>query len=181
MRGIASVLVADPHLKSRNDLDDLRMTVNLHRRHSPALGKMTGFSLIELVAALAIIAILAAIAVPSYSSYVTQSRAKGATSDLVAMSLTLENDFQKNLAYPTYTAGTAVPALPASRTGTQVNDFSTWAPAEGNYYTYTVSSSASLGTYTVTATAIGSVNCTLSLSNANVRTASGSSCGFTSW
>ncbi len=129
---------------------------------------------------MAIIAILAAIAVPSYSTYVNQSRAKGAASDLVAMSLALENDFQKTLAYPTsYTTATVIPALPTSRTGNPLLDFATWAPAEGAYYTYSVISTAT--SYTVTATATGNINCTLTLTNQNVRTASGSNCGFTSW
>jgi prepilin-type N-terminal cleavage/methylation domain-containing protein len=137
-----------------------------------------GFNLIELVVVLAITAILAAIAVPGYSSYVTESRAKGAAADLVALASVYESDFQKTLVYPSYAASTSVPALPTSRTGTQVTDFGNWAPAEGSYYTYTVSSTST--TYTVTATANSPGTCVLTLTNQNVRSVAGS-CGFTSW
>ena len=51
----------------------------------------------------AIVAILAAVAMPSYDRYVKKSRARGASADLVALSLTLENQFQKTLAYPVLT------------------------------------------------------------------------------
>jgi len=156
------------------------MVRNFNRGGARRRVAMGGFTLLELMVSAAIIAILAAIAVPSYSTYVKQSRAKGASSDLVAMSLALENDFQKTLTYPTaYAASTVIAALPASRTGSPANDFATWAPAEGAYYTYSVISTAN--SYTVTATATGTGNCTLSLSNTNVRTASGAGCGFTSW
>jgi type IV pilus assembly protein PilE len=160
-------------------MDYVRMKLKLNRNSSRRLRTTGGFTLLELMVSVAIIAILAAIAVPSYSTYVNQSRAKGASSDLVAMSLALENDFQKTLAYPVYSTATTIPALPANRTGNPVNDFLTWSPAEGNYYSYSVSSTAS--SYTVTATATGTINCTLTLTNQNVRTASGTNCGFTSW
>jgi type IV pilus assembly protein PilE len=153
-------------------MEYVRMTRKLDRSVARSLAAMSGFTVIELMITVAIIAILAAIAVPSYSTYVTQSRAKGASSDLVAMSLALENDFQKTLTYPTaYATSTVIAALPAGRTGSPANDFATWAPAEGAYYSYSVISTATGN----------NINCTLSLSNLNVRTATGASCGFTSW
>jgi type IV pilus assembly protein PilE len=140
-----------------------------------------GFTLLELVVSVAIVAILAAIAIPSYSSYINESHAKAAASDLVGMSLALENDFQKQLAYPSsYTTATVIAAMPASRTGNAAADFATWVPAQGAYYTYSVFT-PNAASYTVTATATGNVNCTLTLTNQNVRTASGTNCGFTSW
>jgi len=143
--------------------------------------RSAGFTLLELVTSVAIIAILAAIAVPSYSSYVGQSRAKGAAADLVALSLGYENDYQKTLAYPSYPASTPIAAVYTSRTTQQQSDFGAWAPAEGSYYTYSLYSNTGTYTgYTVTATAIGG-NCTLTLTYLNVRTVSGSGCGFSSW
>jgi type IV pilus assembly protein PilE len=155
------------------------MTAHSKSQYPRSIRRFRGFTLLELLVTVAIVAILAAIALPSYSTYVNRTRAKGAGSDLVAMSLALENDFQKTLVYPVYAAGTVVPALPANRTGSQINDFSTWAPAQGAYYAYSLSSTNAA--YTVTATAQGNVACTLTLSSANVRTASGNNCGFTSW
>jgi type IV pilus assembly protein PilE len=141
--------------------------------------RSAGFTLLELMTSVAIIAILAAIAVPSYSSFVGKSRAKGASADLVALSLGYENDYQKTLTYPTYAAGTTIAALVSSRTAQQVSDFGAWAPAEGSYYTYSLTSPTG-STYTVTATAVAG-NCTLTLTSGNVRTATGSGCGFSSW
>jgi len=148
------------------------------RNASIGAARTSGFTMIELMIAVAVAAILAAIALPTYASYVASSRAKGAASDLVALGLVYENDFQKTLVYPTYAAGTTIAASSANRTGTQATDFANWAPAEGSYYTYTTSSSATA--YTLTATAITG-NCVLTLNNSNTRTATGSSCGFTSW
>lgn len=143
--------------------------------------RTAGFSMLDLMVTITIVAVLSAIAVPSYSGYVGQSRAKGASSDLVALGLVYENDFQKTLAYPSYAAGTTLAALPSARTAQQQLDFPAWSPAEGSYYTYTVSSNnAATSTYTLTATAVAG-NCTLTLSAGNVRTATGSGCGFSSW
>ncbi len=143
--------------------------------------RMAGVTMVDVMVAIAILAILAMIAIPSYSGYVGQSRAKRASTDLVALGLVYENDFQKSLAYPSYPAGTQVPALPGARTAQQLRDFSSWSPAEGGYYTYTVSSNnGATTTYTLTATAVEG-NCTLTLTAGNGRTATGSGCGFSSW
>jgi type IV pilus assembly protein PilE len=132
---------------------------------------------IEALVAAAIIGILAAIALPAYSSFVTSSRAKGAAADLLALALVYENDFQKQLAYPTYDSA-AIPALPAARTSPMSADFGAWTPAQSDGYTYSTTSTTS--TYRLTATA-STGDCVLTLSNVNGRTASGAKCGFTSW
>ena len=133
----------------------------------------------------AVMGILASIALPSYKSYVTKSRAQAATSDLVGMSLALENTVQKTLSDPNaYTTETTIPALSSSRTATTgLNDFSGWSPAQSSYFSYSVITTNA--SFTVKATGNGSAmsgSCVMSLTNENVRSASAdNSCGFTSW
>lgn len=148
-----------------------------------------GFTLLELMITVAIIAILAAIALPSYGNYIKKSRANNAASDLVTLSLMMENAYQKTLAYPatTITTGTTQTQTYIS-TNTGIN----WIPAESNNFDYkvtapsTVSGGTTATTYTLTAigkTGTQNAGCTLSLTQANVRTISGGAAcgGMTSW
>lgn len=119
-----------------------------------------GFTLIEIMIVVAIVAILSAIALPSYDRYVKKSRARGASADLVALSLSLENRFQKSLAYPTLSDQNPVGHA----------DFSSWKPAQGNSFTYLVNSTPN--SYTLKAVARDSKwICTLSLDQNNNRNA----------
>ncbi len=121
---------------------------------------------------LAIIAVLAAIALPSYGQYVKKGRAQSATADLVALSLNLENIYQRTLSYPVSSVSTTA-EVEAMASG--------WYPSQAKFFTYSVESSAA--SYVLAATGIGGMdNCTLSLTNSNVRTVTGSNCGgMTSW
>lgn len=68
----------------------------------PAFGykRALGFSLIELMVAVVIIGILAALALPAYQSYVQKSKIRAAQADVVALSLAIENAYQRTLSYP---------------------------------------------------------------------------------
>jgi type IV pilus assembly protein PilE len=142
----------------------------VHRTQRP----FGGFTLIELMITVAVLGILAAIALPSYTRYVTKSRAQAATADLVGMALALENTFQKTLSYPVYATQTTI-------SGGATN-FTSWTPSQANYFTYSVTSDSSTFTVKATGTGAMSSNCVLTLTNANVRAApSDGSCGITSW
>ncbi|MCY1493024.1 type II secretion system protein G [compost metagenome] len=128
-------------------------------------GKHRGFTLIELMIVVAIVAILASIALPAYHSHIDRSRIRAAQADLVALSLNLENAYQRTLAYPAATLAST----------TAVKDrFPAWHPAESSFG-YSVNASAAA--YTVTATGNGGrlAGCTISLTHDHVRSIA--SCG----
>lgn len=161
-----------------------RTTLGVGREHKtffsagrvPVLRKTNvqayGFALIELMIVLAIVAILSAIALPAYDQYVKKGRAKAASSDLVALSLNLENTFQRTLTYPA--------AAPATTSGTEALAPG-WYPSEKKHFKYSVNSNAA--SYVLAATGIeGMSGCDLTLASDNTRTISGSNCGgLTSW
>ncbi|AJQ97159.1 type IV pilin protein [Gynuella sunshinyii] len=155
-----------------------------------------GFTLIEVLVVIAIVAILATIAIPSYSRYIQKSRAKAAAADLVAISLVMENMYQRQLKYLKPADVSATPALsnPTSGTletlaylGNGDSSKSAWKPAEGDYFSYTVKvTDTAGGGYLLTAkgvTGTSSAGCELTIKNDNTRSANGNSgCGgFSSW
>lgn len=143
-------------------------------------GDARGFTLIEVMIVVAMIAILAAIALPSYRSYIQKSRAKAASADLVALSLAVENRFQKTLVYPTYASATTIAATPATRTDPVKTDFAAWIPSQGASFTYSIESTAS--TYTLRATGKDALSgCTLSLDQSNARNAASSCTTLGAW
>lgn len=136
------------------------------------MNKIKGFTLIELMIVVAVIAVLAMIAVPSYQNYITKSKIKEAQSNLIALSLSAENFYQRTLNYPIANLSNSA-ALKSSTM------FSTWNPTSDTFsYQY---QSTDGSTYTLKATGTDSrvVDCQLSLNHQGTRTATG--CGNTEW
>ena len=132
-----------------------------------------GFTLIELIIAVVIIAILASIAIPSYQNYITRSKIKEAQSNLIALSLSAENNYQRTLNYPTASLTTSS-ALVANTV------FKSWAPSSNAFEYKYVSTDGSTYTLTATGNETKVSGCTLTLNNQSVKTISG--CGaVTEW
>ncbi|MDM1345334.1 prepilin-type N-terminal cleavage/methylation domain-containing protein [Acinetobacter pseudolwoffii] len=139
--------------------------------------KFKGFTLIELMATIAIVAILAAIALPSYQNYIKRANIKAAQTDLVALSLVFENYYQRNLSYPNqdYTTTSALSASTA---------FPQWSASKIDIFEFSSTKVDSGKGYELKATAKDSNNlkgCILKLSNTNLRTATTSCDGKTTW
>ncbi|MBE1161864.1 type IV pilin protein [Dyella acidiphila] len=119
-----------------------------------------GFTLIELMTVVVIIAVLAAIAISTYGSYITRSKIQSAKSDLSALALNLENEFQRELQYSAHATSSTAQTQAA---------YQGWRPAEGKDFVYTVASAST--TYTLTATGIDGplASCVLTLPSANVQ------------
>ncbi len=129
-----------------------------------------GFTLLEVLIALVLVAILSAVALPTYENFVTKSRARSASADLMSLSTDLENTFQRTLNYPTLTT--------ANTSGTVAATIG-WTPAEGEHFSYTLASTAN--TYTLSAAGTGNLaGCDLTLDESNTRTVT-SACGLSSW
>jgi type IV pilus assembly protein PilE len=110
------------------------------------VGRLAGFTLIEVMITVAIVAIIAAIAVPSYSDYVTRSRLVEAKSGLADMRTRLEQHFLDNRAYPTACIAPASGPAGAGKV---------YLPGDTKFFTFTCDLTAT--TYTVTATGTGTM------------------------
>lgn len=131
-----------------------------------AVKKQKGYSLLEILVVLAIIGILAAIALPNYGSYVDRGRLTTAQSDLISLSLSLENQYQRILSYPT-TDFTDTAELQAA--------FSNWKPASDSSYISFSTESSSASSYTLKATGTSSSGidgCVISFTSAGVKSIS---------
>lgn len=101
-----------------------------------------GFTLLELMITLVVIAVLTAIALPSYTSYVTRGKVPGATSNLAAKRVQMEQWFQDNRVYTANAAGVSPPACADDITSSQ-------------YFKFTCTATAT--TYVITATGLGTM------------------------
>lgn len=122
------------------------------------------FTLVELMVTVAIVAILAAISLPSYNSFITKSEIRTAQSDLQALSLNLENRYQRTLSYPLVATddAAAVKAL-----------FTSWKAASADFTIVLSESSATAYTIKATGTSGRQSGCTITLKSDNTRSNSG--------
>jgi len=128
--------------------------------NNPKSGQNSGFSLIELLIALAIAAIITSIALPSYTNFVERSKMRTAQADLVALTVNIENEYQRTLVYPSIADSVD---LSSRYTG--------WNPTSNDFDYSAVSAATG---YTITATGKNSLaGCTLTVNANNARTATG--------
>lgn len=122
--------------------------------------KIKGFTLVELMIALAVTGILAAIAVPSYFHFVKSSRLQAAQTDLVNMSVSMENYYYQQLSYPESTTTTLQSQA----------ELKGWVPTQKKYFNYTILKDGN--SYILSATGVATENMAnyeVSLTNDNVR------------
>lgn len=144
----------------------------MHNTHfkSTSAHAQPGFTLIELMIVVVILAILAAIAMPMYSNYITKANVKNAQSDLVALSLLMEQKYQRNLKYTT--SGGEVDA--SSYFGSGI-----WQASSENFdYKVNVDTVKSYSLKAEGKTGTRNAGCILTLTHKNVRTINGgTTCG----
>lgn len=142
--------------------------------------RQLGFTLIELLIVMVIVGILTVFALPAYQSYVARSRVKSAQADLAALSLSMENAYQRTLTYTSVASGAVTTTAAVA---SAVNNV--WNPSQSAYFTYSMTVSAT--SYTLVATGISTTTnsgCTIQLTNTGSGTftagANTQACGYQS-
>jgi type IV pilus assembly protein PilE len=92
-----------------------------------------GFTLSEGMVVMVIIAVLSVIAMNAYGNYMTRNKVQAAKADLVALSLNLENELQRQLTYGVHDG---------IKTDDIVKAYKGWHPSQSNSFRYVLTSGA---------------------------------------
>ncbi|MDZ4262824.1 MAG: type IV pilin protein [Pseudomonadota bacterium] len=137
------------------------------------VARQRAFTLVELMVVVVVVAILASIALPSYTNYIVKSEIRSSQADLLALSLNLENRYQRTLAYPVVAAG-------SNNTAGLKAMFTAWSPSASNF-AYSLSETTAT-TYTLKATGSGRQNgCSITITHTNTRATVGCKYGDGNW
>jgi type IV pilus assembly protein PilE len=131
-----------------------------------------GFTLAEWMVVIVIVAVLSTVTMSAYGNYITRNKVQAAKADLVALSLNLENELQRQMTYGVHDG---------IKTDQIVSAYKGWHPSQSNSFTYVLTSSATF--YDVKAQGLGGSlsTCVLELRSDTTGSVAGNCGSVTTW